>query len=56
MIDDEEQVVKDEFYYFLLNKYNWVSEESFCKNYKAIKLGYLLAHLEEEEVKWIIRL
>lgn len=42
-------MIKDAFYYYLWNKFNFINKEEFDKNYDAIKLGYLLAILDDEK-------
>lgn len=41
------KIEKDELYFKLFDMYNFDSYEEFDKYYNAIKLGYLLAKLEE---------
>lgn len=43
---ENENFEEEELYKHLYNLYNFSSEELFKKNYKAIKLGYLLALLD----------
>ena len=43
---ENENFEEEELYKHLYNTFNFVSEENFKKNYKAIKLGYLLALLD----------